>query len=106
MIQALLNVVLGMGTVFIVLAIIYFIISCFRIFPYIEKKRKERNEKTNKITTDDKALNARSVSETEPINPMDDMAIVAAITAAITAYTGISEDGFVVRSIVRRKGKE
>ena len=42
------------------------------------------------------------VAEQKETSAMDDLELVAVITAAIAAETGTSSDGFVVRSIKRR----
>ncbi|MCR4956040.1 MAG: OadG family protein [Lachnospiraceae bacterium] len=93
--QALLNVLMGMGSVFAVLIIICLIIYAFNIFPYLEEKKKASQSKPQESAT----APTPTVSATEST---DDAALVAAITAAISAYTGMSDDGFIVRSIVRR----
>lgn len=99
MLKALLNMLLGMGSVFIVLIIICLIIYCFKIFPYLDEKKKEK-QSVGKTETKPEVI--ESVIETNV--PKEDMgAVVCAITAAITAYTGIPSGDFVVRSIVRKK---
>lgn len=105
MLQALLNVVLGMGTVFLVLIIICLIIYSFQIFPYLEKKKSQRAANKTDIGQDNTEIGA-DVSDNQTVPSMEDAAVVAAITAAISAYSHTSQDGFVVKSIVRRKGKE
>lgn len=99
MLHALLNMLLGMGSVFVVLVIICLIIYCFKIFPYLDSKfkAKESLSATNNVDTS-ADVPAQEISVEEDMG-----AIVAAITAAITAYTGMSSDEFVVRSIVRKK---
>lgn len=95
MIHALLNVLLGMGSVFIVLIIICLLIYCFNIIPYIENKFKGKNE-TQAVPKTEKTVVENQTNTT------NDEEVVAAIMAAITAYTGMSQDDFVVRSIIRR----
>lgn len=95
-----LNTLLGMGTVFVVLIFISFIISLFKYIPAIEEKLKR---KAAPVST---AVPVASV--TEPVveaatDTTDDLELVAVITAAIAAAEGTSSDGFVVRSIKRRK---
>lgn len=89
------NTLLSMGVVFFVLVFILLLISCFKIFPYLEEKKK----------------NKEAVAEvkpvTEPVAPVveevqDDSELIAVIAAAIAASEGTSTDGFVVRSIRRR----
>ncbi|WP_461810434.1 OadG family transporter subunit [Faecalimonas sp.] len=91
-----LNTVLGMGTVFIVLIFLAFIISLLKYIPAIIVKfgKKEECEKVVETKT-------TIVEETET-SSVDDLELVAVVTAAIAAETGTSSDGFVVRSIKRR----
>lgn len=92
--KAAMNTLMGMGTVFAVLILISLIISCFKIFPYLEKKRagKAAGAKTETV-----------VQQTEAgENVTDDLELVAVIAAAVAASTGTSTDDFVVRSIKRR----
>lgn len=97
LLHALLNVILGMGSVFLVLILISLVIYCFNIIPVIEKKFKKQPEKSVSTPELPKELQILNEAEEE-----DEGEIVAAIMAAITAYTGMSQDDFVVRSIVRR----
>ena len=81
-----LNTLLGMGTVFIVLILISFIIASFNLFKKDNKKQEAKVETV-----------AEPVAEE---NLADDTELVAVIMAAISAYEGSSStDGFVVRSI-------
>jgi sodium pump decarboxylase gamma subunit len=96
--RAALNTVMGMAVVFAVLIIIYAAIECFRIFPYLEKKKKEK-EQVQAATQDEKP----AVQTEDDAVPEEDLQLVAVIAAAIAAYTGTSTDDFVVRSIRRRR---
>lgn len=98
--KAALNTLLGMGTVFVVLIFIAFIISLFGFIPALEKKFSGKKEEPV----------AKTLVETEIVQAKasvpaatDDTELVAVISAAIAAATGTSTDGFVVRSIKRRK---
>lgn len=99
--KACLNTLLGMGTVFAVLVFISVIISLFAFIPKIQQRfTKKKGHK--------KAPENKSVSKKAPEAPavnaqpeMDDLELVAVITAAIAASTGVSEDSFIVRSIRR-----
>ena len=98
-----LNTVLGMGTVFVVLIFISFIISLFKYIPAIEakfKKTKAPETKSPETTA------APAAVPSEEVGVSDDGELVAAIAAAIAAYEGTSADGFVVRSIKRRKSNK
>ena len=97
MLHALLNVILGIGSVFIVLILISLVIYSFNIIPVIEKKFQKKPEGKQETSS---IQNASPVFM--PEDESEDEAVIAAIMAAITAYSGMSQDGFVVRSIVRR----
>ena len=96
---AALNTIICMSIVFTVLICISLIISAFKIFPYLEAKKKEKaaakaaQVETNVVT---------QIEEIEEQEYVDDTELVAVIAAAIAAYEGTSTDGFVVRSIRRR----
>ncbi len=92
-----LNTVLGMGTVFIVLIFISFIISLFKYIPAIEAKFKKKT-----VTEAASTVSAPAAMPAEEVSTSDDSELVAAIAAAIAAYEGTSTDGFIVRSIKRR----
>ena len=93
--NALMNTVLGMGTVFVMLIAIALIIYCFKIIPVIQKKFAKKAEP---------AAEAPKVAPVAaaPVQETDDLELVAVIAAAIAAATGTSTDDFVVRSIKRR----
>lgn len=102
MLNASLNTVLGLFTVFVVLILIAFIISLFRFIPKIqaafEKKADNKTEINNAV---DNTIAQIAEKENEQ-NLADDLELVAVISAAIAAYEGTGSDGFVVRSINRR----
>lgn len=96
--RAALNTVMGLGTVFIMLVFLSFVIYLFKFVPaLVEGKKKEAPE----------APVAAPVVPTVPAveTQTDDTELVAVISAAIAAVEGTSTDGFVVRSIrkVNRK---
>lgn len=102
-----LNTVLGMGTVFVVLIFISFIISLFKFIPAIERKFSK-----NKRVQGKPALagpeGAVTVSDTAGMPGQDNdndnnSELAAVIGAAIAAAEGRSADGFIVRSVKRRK---
>ena len=94
--NAALNTVMGLGTVFVVLALLIFIISLFKYIPgSAAAKKKEEKE-----AAPAPAPAAAPVSAAAPAAPAyDDKELVAVITAAIAASEGTSPSGFVVRSI-------
>lgn len=102
MLNASLNTVLGLFTVFVVLILIAFIISLFRFIPKIqaafEKKADNKTEINNAV---DNTI-AQIAEKENDQNLADDLELVAVISAAIAAYEGTGSDGFVVRSINRR----
>ena len=98
MVKAALNTVICMSIVFAVLIFISLIISCFKIFPYLEAKKKGNTAKNTEAKNE-------IVTQTEPRTEQQNTAdaeLVAVIAAAIAAYEGTSTSGFVVRSIRRR----
>ncbi|WP_461812034.1 OadG family transporter subunit [Faecalimonas sp.] len=90
------NTVLGMGTVFIVLIFLAFIISLLKYIPAITGKFGKKEECEKVVET------KSTIVEETKTSSVDDLELVAVITAAIAAETGTSSDGFVVRSIKRR----
>ncbi|MCI7180931.1 MAG: OadG family transporter subunit [Schaedlerella sp.] len=98
-----LNTVLGMGTVFVVLIFIAFIISLFKYIPDIQKKFGKKN-KTD-VPAAPAAIPAQAVQSVQE-DVTDDSELIAVIAAAIAASEGTSTDGFVVRSIKRRKSNK
>lgn len=97
MIKAALNTLIGMGTVFIVLILISFIISLFGFIPKIQAKmaNRKKNEEIKEESIDNTIA---QIVEKEDVS--DDLELVAVIAAAIAASEGqTSTDGFVVRSI-------
>ena len=101
MAKAGLNTLLGMGTVFAVLILIYGIISLFNFIPKIEAALAKKNESQPAATSVDNAIT--QIVESEELT--DDLELVAVISAAIAAYEAgqgnASADGYVVRSIRR-----
>lgn len=96
---AMMNTFLGMGTVFCVLIFISLIISLFTFIPKIQDALAKRKETEVKETVTAPA--APVTTEEPPVVEMDDLELIAVITAAIAASSGMSEDDFVVRSIRR-----
>lgn len=92
--KAVMNTVIGMGTVFAVLILISLIISCFTLISKTEAKRQKKTE--TPAPADDPVV--EQIAAKEELS--DDTELVAVIAAAIAAYEGAaSTDGFVVRSI-------
>lgn len=97
MATALTNMLLGMGTVFLVLILISAIISCFRIFPYLEQKKKNKKAQSADVMTAEPPEEQMQQDESVP-----DYELIAVISAAIAATTGAGTDSFIVRTIKRR----
>ena len=91
-----LNTLIGMGTVFMVLILISFIISAFNIIPKIQAKKAKKAEESK---TTEKAVDQTIAQIVEKEELSDDLELVAVISAAIASYESTSSDGFVVRSI-------
>ena len=97
-----LNTLMGMGTVFAVLILIFGIISLFNFIPKIEAAMKKKNEVATATPVDNAIA---QIAEKEELT--DDLELVAVITAAIAASEGsASTDGYVVRSIRRVGGSK
>lgn len=102
MAKAAMNTLMGMGTVFLVLIFISLLIGCFKYINAFEKNMKNKTAAP---------APAPAVSAPAPVvapvveeELVDDLELVAVITAAIAASTGSSTDGLVVRSIKRASG--
>lgn len=100
--RAAMNTLMGMGTVFLVLIFISLIIGCFKYINAFEKKMK-----ADKAASAPAPVPAAPAAAAVPVPEeelVDDLELVAVITAAIAAATGSSADGLVVRSIKRAPG--
>lgn len=94
------NTLISISIVFTVLIVISLLISCFKIFPYLEAKKKEKEAALRAANKPEAPVVAQVETTEEQL--VDDTELVAVIAAAIAAYEGTSTDGFVVRSIRRR----
>ena len=107
MIKAAADTLMGMGTVFIVLILISLLIGALGGVPKIIDKLngKNKKEELKAIKTDavDNTI-AQIIEKEESAENADDFELAAVIAAAIAAYEGtVSTDGFVVRSIRKRR---
>ena len=99
--NAALNTVISMSVVFAVLILISLLISCFKIFPYLEQKKAAKAvDAASTAPAQDQIVS--QISQREEQQLTDDTELVAVIAAAIAASTGTSTSDFVVRSINRR----
>ncbi|MBQ9766173.1 MAG: OadG family protein [Lachnospiraceae bacterium] len=105
--RALLNVAMGMIVVFVVLVLISFIISLFKYISIAQNKLEARKANKASIASSTDNIISQIEKKEEVVETyveeaaMDDLELVAVITAAIAASMGTSTDGFVVRSIRR-----
>ena len=93
-----LNTVIGMGTVFVILIFISLVIAMLPKFTAMIENAGKKKEAPAPAPAAKAPVAAPAVVEEELV---DDLELVAVISAAIAAYTGTSSDGFVVRSIKR-----
>lgn len=112
--EALVNTLLGMGTVFVVLILISFIIYLLGFVPDLLNGSKKQKASVQLAENKKQSAPApkpvsKPVSASAPAvsNPADDTQVVAVITAAIMAAmeqegTPVPADGLVIRSIKKR----
>lgn len=104
--KAVLNTVLGMGTVFIILIFISFLIGLFRYISVAEKylkERKEKQAKTQQVEEIPVVLSSPPSEEETGEEAGEEEELVAVITAAIAQASGSEASGLIVRSIRRVK---
>ncbi len=100
--KAAMNTLMGLGTVFMILILISLVIYGFKVIPYLEQKAKAKNAPVQEPVPVQAQAPAPVVQEETP--QQDDSELIAVIAAAIAASEGtLAADGFVVRSIRRRK---
>ena len=98
------NTVIGLGTVFVVLLFLTFIISQIHWIPdLLGGKKKEKEEEASVAVKETPA--PAPVAAVEIPEETDDLELIAVISAAIAASEQAPADGFVVRSI-RRRGRK
>lgn len=106
----------GMGTIFMVLAILWGFLSLFKVFSASEKPAKAPKQVAPAPKIDAKPVPApapaetpASVAPTPASAPSDDAAVIAAICAAIEAYRaeeGLSGLPYRVVSFTRKKSRK
>lgn len=100
--KAAMNTLMGLGTVFLILILISFVIYGFKVIPYLQEKAKAKKTPVQEEAPVQAAAPAPVMQADEP--QTDDTELIAVIAAAIAASEGaLAADGFVVRSIKRRK---
>ncbi len=98
--KAAMNTLMGLGTVFMILVLISLVIYGFKVIPYLEEKARAKNAPEPAPAP---AVSSAPVVQVEEPR-QDDAELIAVIAAAIAASEGtLAADGFVVRSIKRRK---
>lgn len=101
-VNAALNTVLGMGTVFVVLILISLIIYCFNFIPRIQAAFAKKKAAPGETAQTGSAASAPAAQPAAK-EDVDDLELIAVIAAAVAASEGAaSADGYVVRSIIRR----
>lgn len=102
MTDALMNTIVGLGTVFLVLIFLSFIIYLLRFVPgFVDSFGKKKAAEAAPAPA---PVPAAPAAVPEPEEELaDDQELVAVIAAAVAAYEGTSADGFVVRSIRKSK---
>ena len=104
--QALVNTVIAMGTVFLVLILISFIISLLKFIPIVMDKLTKKEEPVQPVPQAQPVSAPKPVEQT-PAAPADDTQLIAVITAAVAAAmeqdgVAVPVDGLVIRSIKKR----
>ena len=104
--KAVLNTLMGMGTVFVVLIFISFIISLFKYIPSLQAKFTKKKDTVIEESVSSKDTEPVLLKDGEDL--MEDGQLVAVITAALCAAmasegTAVSKDHLVVRSIRRSR---
>ncbi len=99
MVKAFMNMVLGMGTVFAVLIFLCLLIACFKFINTAEQRMKDKKLAASAAHVPAPAVPVIEIPEEEEL--VDDLELVAVITAAVAAASSSSPDGLVVRSIKR-----
>lgn len=95
------NTILGMGTVFLVLIFLAFVISLLKYIPVLQEKFTKKKVKPEEVVKELPKVESPVEEELS-----DDEELAAVITAAIAAADESVSDGFVVRSIRRRKSNK
>ncbi len=94
------NTMIGMGTVFVMLIVISFVISAMGIIPKLQNSKNKKSEDTEKSV--EKTIASIVEREESSVPESDDTELAAVISAAVAAFEGsVNTDVFVVRSIRR-----
>lgn len=105
--EALVNTGIGMGTVFVVLILISFIIYLFKFIPRLMNREKKAVETKGPAVPASSAVKSAK-TEAKTVKASDDGQLIAVIAAAVAAQlteeTGVpvTAEGLVIRSIKKR----
>lgn len=104
MLKATMDTLMGMATVFIVLILISVLIWLLGFIPKLQGKKSKAKKEVKQNEGKDAVDNTIAQIVEKEENTADDLELVAVIAAAIAASEGAaSTDGFVVRSIRKRR---
>ncbi|MCH5269743.1 MAG: OadG family protein [Lachnospiraceae bacterium] len=102
--RAAMDTLMGMGTVFSVLILISLVIWALGGIPKLQEKLSKKNKAEVKSIQEESVDNTIAQIIENEEQQGDDCELAAVIAAAIAAYEGsVSTDGFVVRSIRKRR---
>lgn len=102
--RAAMDTLMGMGTVFSVLILISLVIWALGGIPKLQEKLSKKNKAEKKSMQEAAVDNTVAQIIEKEEQQSDDCELAAVIAAAIAAYEGsVSTDGFVVRSIRKRR---
>lgn len=102
--RAAMDTLMGMGTVFSVLILISLVIWALGGIPKLQEKLSKKNKAEKKSIQEAAVDNTVAQIIEKEEQQSDDCELAAVIAAAIAAYEGsVSTDGFVVRSIRKRR---
>lgn len=98
-----LNTILSMAIVFVVLIFISLIISCFKVIGVVQDRKNQKMVASVQVAPVPITPSPEVAAESSEEDLMDDLELVAVITAAVAAASETEcADGLVIRSIVRR----
>ena len=103
------NTLMGLGTVFVVLIFLSFVISLLKYIPgWVDSigKKKQAPQDTQERKTEVLLSEPEDLTEKLTEDVSDDTELIAVIAAAIAAAEGTSTDGFQVRTIRKVKRKK
>lgn len=98
-----LNTIMSMAIVFVVLIFISLVISCFKIIGVMQNQKNQKMAASVRVAPMPITPSPKAAADTVEENLVDDLELVAVITAAVAAASETeSADGLVIRSIIRK----